>query len=489
MEKKSGPGVAVMVNEDQGIIEHIFAVMGNVDSGGDRICPGAFTKTLSECGLKVKVLDLHRRDSVLDVIGRPLEIRELGRNELPPAMLRQCPEATGGVYAKTQFLLNTPEGLGAFQRVKEGAITDWSFGYDAVIAEPVRETIGGVQKTVRNLREVKLYEYSPVIWGMNEATTTISAKDADSQGKTAGGAADLPLAPRERAWDGPAAEGRVRSWAGGPEAMDWGKYARAFFWHDSANPEQFGSYKLGFADVLDGTLTAIPRGIFAVAGVLNGARGGADLGGDEAAVKRKVAAYYKRMATEFGDDTIVAPWEKSEDKAVNLTARISEVEADFDEQFNKPTQVAASPSEEWWWPQEVYDTYLIVRQGQEAYRVSYWFDNQGNTVFAPREQWIPGRYMFVADQLTNQMSATPGDETKAGRVLAQRNVELIVSAFRALERVLTDAGVLSAEGGPAEGEPPNQGKAGPGITPPTLGDEVRRWLEVTIGSLEAQIKE
>ncbi len=36
---------------------------------------------------------------------------------------------------------------------------------------------------MRNLRTIKLYEYSPVLWGMNPATMTVSAKDGEGEGE------------------------------------------------------------------------------------------------------------------------------------------------------------------------------------------------------------------------------------------------------------------------------------------------------------------
>jgi hypothetical protein len=96
-----------------------------------------------------------------------------------------------------------------------------------------------------------------------------------------GGARDLPL-DEERAWDGAAAEGRVRKWAstdgsGEKDQLDWPKYRKAFVVYDAANEESFGGYKLGFADVVDGKLTAIRAGLIAVRAVLAGGRGGVDL--------------------------------------------------------------------------------------------------------------------------------------------------------------------------------------------------------------------
>lgn len=129
-------------------------------------------------------------------------------------------------------------------------------------------------------------------------------------GRSASGASDLPLADRERAWDASAADKRVQDWAGGKDSMDWAKYGKAFFYVDSANKELLGSYKLGFADVIDGELVAIPRGIFAVAAVLQGSRGGVDIpAADKDAIKSKVSDYYSKIAKKFNDDSIVAPWE------------------------------------------------------------------------------------------------------------------------------------------------------------------------------------
>lgn len=130
---------------------------------------------------------------------------------------------------------------------------------------------------------------------------------------------DLPLDEREAEWDSTAADDRVREWAGGEE-IDWEKYRQAFFWYDTENAEEFGGYKLGFADIVDGELTAVPKGVFAVAGVLDGARGGVDIPeADMDDVKAHVAKYYDKMATEFEDDTITPPWEDASATTTALT--------------------------------------------------------------------------------------------------------------------------------------------------------------------------
>src|SRR5215212_3293016 len=88
--------------------------------------------------------------------------------------------------------------------------------------------------------------------------------------------ADLELADRDRSWDGAAAEKRVRKWAGAEDGPNE-KYRDAHVWYDAENKDNFTAYKLLIADVVDGRLTAVPRGVFAAAAVMQGSRGGVDL--------------------------------------------------------------------------------------------------------------------------------------------------------------------------------------------------------------------
>ncbi len=113
---------------------------------------------------------------------------------------------------------------------------------------------------------------------------------------------DLPLADRDREWDGAAAEKRVRSWADASNEPNE-KYRDAHVWYDADNKDNFTAYKLLIADVINGRLTGVPRGVMAAAGVIQGARGGVDIpDSDVDRVKSHLAKYYKKM-----DDT--PPWE------------------------------------------------------------------------------------------------------------------------------------------------------------------------------------
>src|SRR3954466_9100594 len=114
---------------------------------------------------------------------------------------------------------------------------------------------------------------------------------------------DLPLADRDREWSGDAADKRVRKWAHAEDEPNE-RYRDAHVWYDKESKDNFGAYKLLIADVIDGKLRAVPRGVMAAAAVMQGSRGGVDLPDEDIdRVKSHLAKYYAKM-----DDT--APWER-----------------------------------------------------------------------------------------------------------------------------------------------------------------------------------
>lgn len=120
----------------------------------------------------------------------------------------------------------------------------------------------------------------------------------------------LAMADEAREWDADAARARVREWAGG-DKRDWTKYGRAFLLVEAPG-ETDAAYRLPFADVVGGELLAVPRGIVAASGALQGARGGVEAPEaiqDEA--REVLGAYYQRLKREppwgsrSGDDGAV----------------------------------------------------------------------------------------------------------------------------------------------------------------------------------------
>ncbi|HGU6173200.1 TPA: HK97 family phage prohead protease [Escherichia coli] len=259
--------------DEQGIFEGYAAVFGNVDLGGDIIEPGAFKKTLQE-NPRMPILWQH---NPAEPIGVTLEAYEDGR----------------GLKVKGQLNLETTRGREAYALLKQGALKGLSIGYDSV-----KEAWEG---TKRILKEIRLWEWSLVTFPMNPLAQVAEVKAVVPY-------QDLPLADEGRSWDADAARARVARWAGGPdkENIDWSKYRKAFLWYNSDEPENFGSYKLPIADVIDGRLMAVPRAIFAAAAAIQGARGGVNIpDSDIPAIKRHLERYYHKMDRK-------APWEEKQ---------------------------------------------------------------------------------------------------------------------------------------------------------------------------------
>lgn len=301
MERKTVDGIVTGVDEEKGTVTAIFAVMGNIDQGGDRIWPGAFTKTFAERGHKVRVLDHHNTFSVRDAIAKTVRLRELGYDELPDKLVARYPDAVGGAEIMARFYPEEDEGSKAvYWRLKEELVSEWSFGYDALQVDFSTEQVAGKEMQVRNLRQVRLWEVSPVLFGMNDATMTTGVKAVSPK-------RDFPIGPRDRDWDASAAADRWRA-ASGSEDEPSEQYKNGFMYYQADDRDQFTAYKLPFVDVINGTATAIPRAIFAIAQRLEQT----DLPSDDYdEVRQAVSFYYGRMREQFDDESIVPPWEKA----------------------------------------------------------------------------------------------------------------------------------------------------------------------------------
>jgi hypothetical protein len=135
------------------------------------------------------------------------------------------------------------------------------------------------------------------------------------------GSTDLPVASREQHWDGLAAQRGIFEWAKTEDGFDAGKLARAFLWRDSdGDPQEKGSYKLPFTQVVDGSLVIVPKAVFAAAAAVEGARGGVKIpDSDKAGVRRKLTTLYGKIPPVEGEDGHpTPPWESDKGDAAIL---------------------------------------------------------------------------------------------------------------------------------------------------------------------------
>lgn len=311
----------------QNHIRVVPSVMGSIDCGGDVIFPGAFKKVIKSFLASGFVADTHGWDWK-DIVAMPLTMEEQGKLLLSDAEFHSTPDAQA-VRVKVAERLSRNLSVGAsvgFYMAKNGrayfdngeALLKYAeeIGTDMSLFD-----VKGIKawpdwcRAITELEE--LYEYSIVPVPMMRSAQVIDAKSAEEYAEEKGvsGSTTLPLAARDAAWDSSAADKRVREWAGATDAPN-AKYRRAFFWYDGAAPENFTSYKLGFADVVDGTLKAMPRGVMACAGGhgVDATTGIPD--GDKTLIKSKINRYYSRMRQAFNDDTLVSPFEDTSGKSV-----------------------------------------------------------------------------------------------------------------------------------------------------------------------------
>lgn len=154
------------IDKAQGIVEAFVSGIGNKDSVGDVVVSGAFNGSLKR--RKPRVVWGHDWNQP---IGKVLEIYEVPASD--PRLPQKMKDAKiGGLFAKVQFNLNTERGREAFANVAfYGTEQEWSIGYKTLTADfdSVRQA--------NMLKEVELYEISPVLHGANQLTGTISVKD------------------------------------------------------------------------------------------------------------------------------------------------------------------------------------------------------------------------------------------------------------------------------------------------------------------------
>lgn len=145
---------------DEGIIEAVVSVFGNIDSYGEIVMPGSFTKSLGE-GLPTGVLS-HDWDNPVAIT---LEAEELaaGDNRLPEKSREH-----GGLRIVGQFFQDIPSSWEAYLKIKRGLFREFSIGYQVLE--------DAWNNGVRELHAIKLHEWSPVLVGANPATSLLAVK-------------------------------------------------------------------------------------------------------------------------------------------------------------------------------------------------------------------------------------------------------------------------------------------------------------------------
>lgn len=126
-------------NEEDGTFEGYITVWDTVDDYNSTFLRGSFAKTIQERGSKVKVFYDHEH-----LVGSSLEVRE----------------DDTGVFCRGKLNLSVEKAKEAYEFMKDGTLEGLSFSFRSVKESFV--------KGVRQIEEVQLFEYGPVVFPAND---------------------------------------------------------------------------------------------------------------------------------------------------------------------------------------------------------------------------------------------------------------------------------------------------------------------------------
>lgn len=144
---------------DAGEFVALASVFGNVDLVGDRMLPGAFTKTLErwrESGDPIPVVLSHQWDDPMAYVGK--------------ADPNKVVETEQGLVVNGTLDTSTPVSKQVHKLMKDGLIKGWSFGY--TVPEGGEEFKNGANE----VSEVDLIEVGPTLKGANPEARSLAVK-------------------------------------------------------------------------------------------------------------------------------------------------------------------------------------------------------------------------------------------------------------------------------------------------------------------------
>lgn len=151
--------------EGSGIFEGYASVFGNVDSYGDKVLKGAFSKSLAKSfpnnGAGIPCYWSHRMDDPEFILGETIS----------------AVEDDHGLKVRVSLDLDNPKAAAAYRALKAGAVNQMSFAYEVLDSEFIPEK-GAKFGGVNELRELNIFEVSVVQIGANTATSIDMVKSA-----------------------------------------------------------------------------------------------------------------------------------------------------------------------------------------------------------------------------------------------------------------------------------------------------------------------
>lgn len=140
----------------EGTVEAYVAMFNNVDLVGDRILPGAFTKSIEDwraSGDPIPFVFSHLHDNLDAYIGKVVSAEEDEK----------------GLKVTAELDLEEPAARKAYKLMKDRVITKFSFAYDVVRERRAKDG-------ANELLELKVLEVGPTLIPANPATELVGVK-------------------------------------------------------------------------------------------------------------------------------------------------------------------------------------------------------------------------------------------------------------------------------------------------------------------------
>jgi len=246
--------------------------VGGIFGMPDKFHPGAFVDSINE----------HKARG-----NRPIRLRDMHGRTIGGFPIDTVHEDAVGLYGEGEINLEVNQGREAYALARQRVLTDFSIGFKAVDDR--------IEGGLRNI-------YKAIVWEGSIVDEPLNQDARITEVKAVVPFQDLPLAGRLQPWNPNAASDRVREFTSSQETPTE-EYKNSFVWFDEERKERFEAYMMPIADVIDDTLVAIPRAIYAAAkGLKEHSIGLAD--DERKAAIEHLERYYAKMGlvSPFTDD-------------------------------------------------------------------------------------------------------------------------------------------------------------------------------------------
>ena len=160
-ESKERKNIApIFSDEVEGKVESVFSVFNTIDTDGDVVLPNSI-----KSGYGVKGVAMVWGHDWKDLIGKGEIVQDENKATF-----------------KGEFFMDTERGRQAYNTVKAmGDLQQWSFGYEVLDSENGKFQKDNTEVDVRYLKDLKVWEVSPVLVGANQETYTLSVKEQSEE--------------------------------------------------------------------------------------------------------------------------------------------------------------------------------------------------------------------------------------------------------------------------------------------------------------------